>query len=84
MARRAVRLLCEATLTIRSSGNASNTVWFAPSGTSNFVEGATMTRAGGTATSIAVPTTAGTYKLFVVNSQGSKLGESAALLRVSG
>jgi hypothetical protein len=71
-----------ATLTIRSSGDDGNTVWFAPSGTTTFAEGATMTKAAGTATSIAVPTTAGTYKLFVVDSQGKKLGESTALLRV--
>ncbi len=71
-------------LNIRSSGNASNTVWFAPSGTTNFTEGPTMTKAGGTATSILTPNTAGTYKLFVLNSSGVKIGESAALLRVSG
>jgi hypothetical protein len=71
-----------ATLTIRSSGDAGNTVWFAPTGTSTFTEGATMTKAAGTATSIAVPTTAGTYKIFVLDSQGKKLGESSALLRV--
>jgi hypothetical protein len=71
-----------ATLAIRSSGNAANTVWFAPAGTTAFAEGATMTKAAGDATSIAVPTTAGSYKLFVVDSQGKKLGESAALLRV--
>jgi hypothetical protein len=71
-----------ATLTIRSSGDAGNTVWFAPAGTTAFTEGTTMTKAAGTATSIAVPTTAGTYKLFVVDSQGKKLGESTALLRV--
>jgi hypothetical protein len=71
-----------ATLTIRSSGDAANTAWFAPAGTTTFAEGATMTKAAGDATSIAVPTTAGTYKLFVVDSQGKKLGESQALLRV--
>jgi hypothetical protein len=71
-----------ATLTIRSSGSAANTVWFAPAGTTTFAEGATMTKAAGDATSIAVPTTAGSYKLFVVDSQGKQLGESAALLRV--
>jgi hypothetical protein len=71
-------------LSIRSSGNSSNTVWFAPSGTTNFVEGPTMTRAAGDATTITVPYTAGTYKLFLVNSQGVKLGESAAKLRVNG
>lgn len=70
------------TLAIRSSGDASNTVWFAPTGTTNFAEGPTMTKTAGDATSIAVPTAVGTYRLFVVNSQRSKLGESAALLRV--
>jgi hypothetical protein len=71
-----------ATLPIRSSGDAANTVWFAPAGTTAFAEGATMTKAAGNATSIAVPTTAASYKLSVVDSQGKKLGESAALLRV--
>lgn len=69
---------------IRSSGNSSNIIWFAPSGTTNFVQGATMTKAAGTATSIVVPTSAGTYKLYIVDSLGNKLGESTALLRVSG
>ena len=40
-----------------------------------------MTKASGTATSIAVPANAGTYKLHVVDAQGNKLGESAALLQ---
>ncbi|HEX9058979.1 MAG TPA: carbohydrate-binding protein, partial [Clostridia bacterium] len=71
-------------LNIRSSGNSSNSVWFAPSGTTNFVEGPTMTKATGDATSITVPFSQGTYKLFVVNSQGIKLGESSAKLRVNG
>jgi hypothetical protein len=70
-------------LGIRSSGAASNVVWFAPAGTTTFAAGATMTTASGTATSIAVPTTAGTYKLHVVDAQGNKIGESAALLRVN-
>jgi hypothetical protein len=42
-----------------------------------------MTRASGTATSIAVPTTAGTYKLHLLDAQGKKLGESTTLLRVN-
>jgi hypothetical protein len=67
---------------IRSSGDSSKSVWFAPAGTTSFVAGGTMTKAAGDATSIAGPTTAGTYKLFVVDSQGKKLGESASLLRV--
>jgi hypothetical protein len=57
-------------------------VWFAPTGTTSFVASGTMTKAAGDATSIAAPTTAGTYKLFVVDSQGKSLGESASLLRV--
>jgi len=69
-------------LPIRSSGNASNTVWFAPSGTTSFTAGGTMTKAAGDATTILAPTTPGTYKLFVVDSQGKPLGESASLLRV--
>ncbi|MGC4063274.1 MAG: right-handed parallel beta-helix repeat-containing protein [Polyangiaceae bacterium] len=72
-----------AKLGIRSSGAASNTVWFAPAGTTNFVEGTNMTKAVGDATTIAVPTAAGTYKLHLVSAQGSKLGESKAILRVN-
>jgi hypothetical protein len=69
---------------IRSSGDSANTVWFAPAGTTSFVQGPTMTTAAGTVTSISAPATAGTYKLYVLNSQGTKIGESAALLRVGG
>jgi len=69
-------------INIRSSGIASNTVWFAPAGTTQFSAGSSMTKAAGTATSIAVPASAGTYKLSIVDSGGNKLGESAALLRV--
>jgi hypothetical protein len=72
-----------ATIGIRSSGVAANTVWFAPAGTTKYVEGSNMTKAPGDATSIAVPTAAGTYKLHWVSAQGSKLGESGALLRVN-
>ncbi|HBF38195.1 MAG TPA: carbohydrate-binding protein [Firmicutes bacterium] len=72
------------TVNIRSSGDSSNTVWFAPAGTTSFAQGSTMTTAAGNATSISAPVTSGTYKLYVVNSQGTKMGESAALLRVNG
>ena len=71
-------------INIRSSGNTSNTVWFAPAGTTNFANGATMTKAAGTATSIAAPTKAGSYKLFVVDAQGKKISESECLVRVRG
>ena len=70
-----------ATLGIRSAGDASKTVWLAPSGTTAFAEGATMTKAGGTATSIAVPQTAGNYKLYVVDAQGNRSMESVSLVR---
>jgi len=69
-------------LTIRSSGDPANNVWFAPAGTTNFLEGANMTKAAGDATTIAVPAQAGSYKLHVLDAQGKKLGESSALLRV--
>ncbi|HEU5073302.1 MAG TPA: hypothetical protein VFU02_04000, partial [Polyangiaceae bacterium] len=71
-------------LDIRSSGDPSNAVWFAPADSTTFVEGDNMTQAAGDATTIPVPAAAGTYKLFVVDSAGQKLGESAALLRVVG
>ena len=58
-------------LGIRSSGVASNAVWFAPAGTTSFVAGATMTKVSGAATSIAIPANAGTYKLHAVDAQGS-------------
>jgi len=78
---------CEAqagsTIKIRSSGDSSATVWFAPSGTSIFVEGPSMTKAGGLDTSITVPQRNGTYKLYVVNSSGTS-DESSAILRVFG
>ena len=79
---------CEApvgtTLDIRSSGDPSHAVWFAPEHSTSFVEGDDMTRAAGDATTIAVPGATGTYKLFVLDAEGQKLGESAALLRVVG
>ncbi len=69
-------------ITIRSTGDAKDTVWFAPAGTTSFTEGPTMTKAAGDATKIAVPASAGTYKLSVVGPDGKKSAESAALLRV--
>ncbi len=72
-----------ASIGVRSTGSQSNTIWLAPAGTTSFVAGPNMTKAGGTATTIAVPLTAGTYKLHVVDGQGNKLGESAAIVRVN-
>lgn len=72
-----------ASIAIRPAGDAGKSVWLAPSGTTNFAPGPTMTQASGTATSIAVPLSAGSYKLYVVDSQGNRSAESASLVRVS-
>ncbi len=69
-------------LEIRTSGDSSNTVWLAPAGTTQFAAGSTMTKAAGDATSIPIPANAGTYTLSIVDSQGKKLGESSAFLRL--
>ncbi|HEX2956552.1 MAG TPA: right-handed parallel beta-helix repeat-containing protein [Chitinispirillaceae bacterium] len=69
---------------IRSCGDSTLAVWFAPSGTTTFTVGRTMSRAEGKDTVISAPPTQGTYKLFVVNAQGTKLSESPFILRTSG
>jgi hypothetical protein len=66
---------------IRSAGDATKTVWLAPSGTTNFVVGPTMTKAAGTATTIAVPTSPGSYRLYVVDAQGNRSPESKSIVR---
>ena len=71
-----------AAIPIRSTGVAENTVWLAPAGTSQFAAGENMTRASGTDRTIDVPSRPGTYKLHVLDGAGTKLGESAAILRV--
>jgi hypothetical protein len=65
-------------VTIVSSVDAANSVWMAPAGTTSFVESATITKAGGTATSINAPTTEGTYKLFVIDAAGNISAASTA------
>jgi hypothetical protein len=69
---------------IRGAGDVSRKVWLAPSGTTNFVAGPTMTTADGTATSIAVPSSPGEYRLFVLDAQGSRSAESRSLVRRQG
>ncbi|TDC44306.1 RICIN domain-containing protein [Micromonospora sp. KC213] len=66
---------------VRSTGDQTRTIWLAPSGTTTFVPGPTMTRADGTATSIAVPTTPGEYRLYVLDAQGSRSPESRSIVR---
>ena len=69
-------------VSIVSSGDATNTIWFAPSGTTTFIAGATMTTAGGTATNILAPATNGTYRLFVIDEAGNISSPSIAILTV--
>ncbi|MFF7258785.1 RICIN domain-containing protein [Streptomyces sp. NPDC008159] len=68
---------------VRGIGDASSTLWLAPSGTTTFAVGPTMTKAAGTATSIAVPQTAGHYRLYVVDAQGNASPASKSLVRQS-
>ena len=67
---------------VTSTGDATNNIWFAPNGTTDFVAGATMTTAIGTATSILVPNTNGDYKFFVLDAAGNISNESTATLTV--
>jgi ricin-type beta-trefoil lectin protein/parallel beta helix pectate lyase-like protein/glycosyl hydrolase family 141 len=71
-------------LRIRSAGDASRRIWLAPSGTTNFIAGPTMTTADGTATAIAVPSAAGDYRLFVLDAQGNRSAESKSIVRRTG
>ncbi|SPE99805.1 RICIN domain-containing protein [Streptomyces sp. MA5143a] len=68
---------------VRGVGDASSTLWLAPSGTTTFAVGPTMTKAAGTATSIPVPQTAGQYRLYVVDAQGNASPASKSLVRQS-
>jgi len=72
------------TVTIVSSGDSTNDVWFAPAGTTTFTAGATMTKAtNGVATSILAPATDGTYYLYVLDATGNISTASTAALTVS-
>ncbi|MFO1470686.1 MAG: Ig-like domain-containing protein [Turneriella sp.] len=70
-------------VTIAGQGPASDEIWFAPSGTTTFTAGATMTKAAsGSAITINAPATAGSYKLFVLDLAGNISSESTATLTV--
>ncbi|WP_208921759.1 RICIN domain-containing protein [Streptomyces capitiformicae] len=66
---------------VRSIGDGTRTLWLAPSGTTTFAVGPTMTKAAGTATTITVPPTVGDYRLYVVDAQGSASAASKSLVR---
>lgn len=69
-------------VTIGSSGDTTNTVWFAPLGTTTFVEGSDMTKASGIATSILSPADGGSYYLYVVDQFGNISSPSVGILTV--
>ncbi|MFI2207949.1 RICIN domain-containing protein [Streptomyces sp. NPDC020192] len=69
------------TIPVRSPGDGTKTLWLAPSGTTTFAAGPTMTSASGTATSLSVPQTAGDYRLYIVDAQGNASAASKALVR---
>ena len=66
---------------VRALGDATRTLWLAPSGTTTFAVGPTMTKAAGTATAIAVPPKPGDYRLYVVDNQGNASPASKSLVR---
>lgn len=70
-----------AKLSVRKA-ESGTTLWLAPHGTTQFMEGPTMSKAAGDAGSIAAPTTAASYRLFVVDSQNKVLGEATAEVTV--
>jgi hypothetical protein len=69
-------------VTITSSGDATNSVWFAPPNTHTFIANGNMTAAGGTATTILTPATDGVYKLYVIDAAGNYSIASTATLTV--
>ncbi|MFT4737039.1 MAG: ribosomal protein L27, partial [Paraglaciecola sp.] len=73
-----------ASVAIVSSADITNQVWFAPSGTITFTEGAIMTKStDGTSTTILAPATVGTYKLYVIDAASNISDESTATLTVT-
>lgn len=71
-----VSITCGDVLPRRGLLSADDTVWLAPSGTTEFAEGDTMTSAKGNEKTIKIPDEAGEYKLYIVYSDGTVSGES--------
>jgi len=75
------------TVSINSSGNINNKVWFAPAGQTaetDFTAGTTMTQAAnGTATSITAPADEGTYYIYIIDEAGNVSPASTASLTVN-
>ncbi len=64
------------TLNRRGLLKPEDTVWLAPAGTTEFVEGSNMTKAAGDEKTINAPTTAGEYKLYIVYGDGRETATS--------
>ena len=69
-------------VTITSSTDPSHELWLAPSGTTVFTEGSTMTKTNGTATTILAPADEGVYYLFVINTSSEISDASVATVTV--
>ncbi len=67
---------------ILSTGDAYNTVWLAPSGTTTFARSQSMTSVYGEATSIPAPALEGTYRLFIQDFAGNISSASTAIVQV--
>ena len=71
------------TVSIISSGDVNNNIWFAPSDTTTFIESTKITKASnGTSTSITAPSIEGDYKLFVIDKFGNISAGSLATLTI--
>ena len=66
-----VSITCGEQLSRRGLLSADDTVWLAPSGTTEFVEGFDMTKAAGNEKTIRVPDAPGEYKLYIVYADGT-------------
>ena len=70
-------------VSISSSGKNSNTIFLAPSGTTNFVANdSTITDASGDETTIIAPTTQGSYHIYVKDASGNLSTKSNAFIKL--
>ena len=74
-----VTVVVGSTITIVSTGDSTNEVWLAPTGTVNFALNSTMTTAAsGISTSIKAPATEGTYYVYLMDQAGNVSVKSTA------
>lgn len=70
-----VSITCGEDLPRRGLLKAEDTVWLAPSGTTDFQESSVMTKAKGNEKTIKIPDEAGEYKLYIEYADGTVSGE---------